>query len=154
MPALSWAVLQLRDGIDFTIPLSTYEQEFSARWPGSIFKFPAVKQGRLDADNPMSGYVLVRPPVPPRADQSPLIATVLRDPASRRPLFVTDDDLAAMTPLPPFPPPGTNVLVTAGDYEGLQGVVCSVNCQTCDVLIELWSKQVVLSLAANELSRV
>jgi hypothetical protein len=151
---MNWAVLQLRDGLHPSTPVAELEQEFRARWPRNTFHFPAIKQGRLDMDNPLSGYVFVEPPVDHSFERSSLVAAVLKDPTTRKPLYVSDDELRGMRPLPPFPPPGASVLVTAGDYSGLEGVVVEVNCATCKVLVELWSKKSVLTLAANELERV
>lgn len=147
--------MQLRDGFDCSQPLTDIEREFRSRWPDNVFHFPATKQGRLDAENPLSAYVFVRPPIDASSfERSSLIAAVLRDPATRQVLYVTERELKRMTPLPPFPPIGTSVRVTAGDYEGLEGTIVEVTCTTAKVLIELWSRKRILTLAANELQCV
>jgi len=151
----AWAILQLREGVDLSQPVATLEHEFQLRWPGHAFRFPAVKQGCLDAENPLSAYVFVEPPIDAAIfERSAIIGAVLKDPSTRRPTYVTEQELAVMMPLPPFPPPGSAIMVTAGDYTGLEAVVVEVNCANCRVLIELWSRQVVLTLAANEFERV
>lgn len=150
----AWAILQLREGFDLSMPVSEAEHEFRARWPDKTFRFPAIKQGCLDAENPLSAYVFVRPPVEAaNFERSTLIAAVLKDPFSRRPLTVSDAELQTMMPLPAFPPPGSTVVITAGDYSGLEGTICEVNCSSCKVLVELWSRKTVVTLAANEFSR-
>jgi hypothetical protein len=150
----TWVVLQLREGLSPSMPVADLEREFRRRCPTSAFHFPAVRQGCLDPENPMSAYVLVQPPVDASIEQSGLVAGVLKDPVSRRPLTVSDADVQRMSPLPLFPPPGSSVLVTAGDYTGLEGTVVEVNCSTCKVLVELWSRQSVLTLAVGEFAPV
>lgn len=150
---MNWAVLQLREGAGLSLSLPELERELRARWPNQQLKFPAVKQGFLDTDNPLSGYVFIEPPVDVNTSTR-LVAAVLRDPLTRQPVLVSDEDLAAMRPLPPFPPVGSTVIVTAGDFAGLEGTVVEVSLDTCKVLVELWSKKSVLVLAANELQRL
>ena len=150
----AWAVLQLREGAHLAISVRDLEREFLARWPRNVFRFPAVKQGMIDLANPLSAYVFVLPPISASVfERSRLIATVLTD-AGHRPLLVTDDELRHMMPMPPFPDPGTSVRVTAGDFEGLEGTVVEVNCNSCKVLVELWSRTSLLNLAANEIEPV
>jgi hypothetical protein len=150
---VNWIVLQLREGIGLSLPVKDLERELQLRWPDKQLKFPATKQGYLDLENPLSTYVFIEPPVEVNL-ATRLVACILRDPTTHAPVVLTDDDLAAMRPLPPFPPVGSTVLVTAGDYQGLEGVVVQVGKKTCKVLVELWSKKSVLTLFANELQRL
>ena len=150
----TWAVLQLREGLSLSMPVTELEAEFLRRWPRSIFRFPAVRQGCIDPENPLSAYVFVEPPIDGSFERSSLISGFLKDPVTHRPYYVTEIELAQMTPLPAFPPPGTSVLVTAGDYTGLEGTIVEINCNTCKVLIELWSRKSVLTLASNEFQSV
>lgn len=151
--AVNWAVLQLRDGIGLSLSVQELERELLARWPNRQLKFPATKQGHLDLDNPLSAYVFIEPPVETNL-ATRLVSAVLRDPTTHLPVLVSDEDLAAMRPLPPFPPVGTTVTVTAGDYAGLEGVVVEIRGKTCKVLVELWSCKQVLILRANELQQL
>ena len=151
--AVNWAILQLRDGIGLSLSVQELERELLARWPNKQLKFPATKQGHLDLDNPLSAYVFIEPPVDTNL-ATRLVAAVLRDPTTHAPVLVSDADLAAMRPLPPVPPVGTTITVTAGDYAGLEGVVVEVRGKTCKVLVELWSCKSVLVLRANELQRL
>lgn len=150
----SWAVLQLREGLSPSMPVADLEREFRRRWPHRVFRFPAVRHGCLDPANPMSAYVLVEPPVDSSFEQSSLVCAVLKDPVTSRPHLITEAELQIMSPLPVFPPPGSSVLVTVGDYDGLEGTVVEVNCNSCKVLVELWSRHTVLVLAANEFDPV
>ena len=152
-PPVKWAILQLREGIGLSLSIAELERELQARWPDRQLKFPATKQGYLDLDNPLSGYVFIEPPVGTNL-ATRLVSAVLRDPTTHAPTLISDEDLAAMRPLPPFPPPGSTVLVTAGDYAGLEGVVVEVRGKSCKVLVELWSRKAVLVLKANELQRL
>lgn len=154
MKSDAWAVLQLREGSHLATSVLDLEREFQARWPLGIFRFPAVKQGMIDLANPLAYYVFVQPPVNVGAfERCHLITAVLTD-AARRPLLVTNAELCAMMPMPPFPPPGASVRVTAGDFEGLEGTVVEVTLTSCRVLVELWSRTSVLTLAANEFERL
>jgi hypothetical protein len=150
---MNWAILQLREGVGLSLSVLELERELRARWPDRQLKFLAIKQGFLDLDNPLSTYVFIEPPVDAPV-ASRLVSSVLRDPLTRKPVLVSDVDLASMQPLPPFPPVGSAVLVTAGDFAGLEGVVVDIDAGLCKVLVELWSKKSVLILAANELQRL
>lgn len=144
-----WAVLQLRDQTD-PLPVADLERDLLARWPAAICQFPAVKQGLLDRENPLSAYVFVRTPISPKLETSPYATRFLRDVTSRKLQKVSDTELRAMVAPPALPPPGTMVRVTAGDWADMEGVVVSQNCTQVGVLLELWSKKAVVDLAPTE----
>lgn len=144
-----WAILQLREQTE-SLRTAEIERDLRARWADVICRFPAVKQGQLDRDNPLSAYVFVQTPLSPKIEKSIYTSGLLRDPVTRKLQKVTDADLAEMVPTTPLPAPGTSVRVTVGDWSGLEAQVVERNCQTIKVLIELWSKTTILTLAPNE----
>lgn len=145
-----WAVLQLREHSD-PIPVSDLERDLLARWPQAVCRFPAVKQGVLDRDNPLSLYVFVKAPVSTKIEASLYAAHLLREPSSHRLYKVSDRELEEMVAPPALPPLGTLVRVTAGDWADMEGVVVAQNCTQVSVLLELWSKKAVVALLPNEL---
>ena len=144
-----WAVAQLKE-LPTPITVAELTRDLTTRWPQLQFKLPAVKHDVLDRDNPLSSYLFLRPPVPPRLDTSPFVQRLLRDPGSHKIQYVTDSELAGMSPTPLLPDPGQIVRVTAGDWADMEGVIVEKNCETVDVLIELWSRKSVVTLRANE----
>lgn len=150
----NWAILSLRETSD-AIPVDEVRADLLRRWQKAVVHFPAVKQGRLDRDNPLSAYVFVQVPVATELLQrSPYASHWLRDPVSRKLLKVDEYELQGMVQPPALPGPGATVKVTAGDYAGLDGTVVETNCATVRVLVELWSRQNLLTLAANEFQTV
>lgn len=148
-----WAVLQLREQSD-PIPVADLERDLLAHWPQAVCKFPAVKQGLLDRDNPLSLYVFVKAPVSPKIESSLYASRLLREPGSSRLQKVSAAELEQMVAPPALPPPGSVVRVTAGDWADMEGVVVAQNCTQVSVLLELWSKKAVISLSPNELQIV
>lgn len=149
-----WAILSLRETSD-PITIVELHTDLTRRWAKAVCHFPAIKQGRLDRENPLSAYVFVQVPVATQLlERSPYASHWLRDPVSRKLLKVDDTALHAMVQPPALPTPGAMVKVTAGDYAGLEGTVVETNCQTVRVLVELWSRQNLLTLAANEFQTV
>lgn len=148
-----WAILHLRETSD-TLTAAEVEADLKMRWAPVICRFPAVKQGQLDKDNPLSNYVFVQVPLSPKLEKSPYATKFLRDPQTRKLQKVTDADLTLMVATTPLPPPGTTIRVTAGDWVGLEATVVECNCSSVKVLVELWSKQSILTLAPNEFTAV
>jgi len=147
-----WGILQLKDLPD-PIPVDVLERDLRHRWEDVECWFPAVREGYLDSLNPLSAYVFVRTPLSTRLETSPYVQRILRD--TRRQLQkVTDEELAAMTSTVELPPVGAVVQATKGDWSGLTGRVVHTNCTSVDVLIELWSRRSVVTLAAGDFHRV
>jgi hypothetical protein len=149
---VQWAVLQLREQSE-AVRVIDLEDDLRARWPQLVARFPAVRSGLLDRDNPLSLYVFIQDPASPKLETSPYAARFLRVPGSARLQLVSDAELAAMA-VPPLLPCGTLVRVTAGDWSDMEGVVVAQNCTKVSVLLELWSKRAVVDLAPSELRLV
>lgn len=153
-PCTGWAVLQLKETSEL-IPAGEVEQDLRRRWPRVTCRFPAVKQGYLDRDNPLSSYIFVLTPLATaKLESSPFVTRFMRHPVTRRLATISDAELAAMAPTLQLPSPGSVVRVTAGDWAGLEGTVVECNCQSVKALVELWSRQSVLTLAPNEFQPV
>lgn len=148
--SLQWAVLQLREQAQ-TLRVTDLELDLVARWPQAICRFPAIRQGLLDRDNPLSAYVFVQTPASLKLEASPFATHYLRIPGSARLQLVTDRELREMASLPALPPCGTLVRVTAGDWTDMEGVVVAQNCAKVSVLLELWSKSAVIDVPPTEL---
>jgi hypothetical protein len=148
-----WAILSLRETSD-AVTVAEVEADLRMRWAPVVCKFPAVKQLALDRENPLSNYVFVQVPLSPKLEKSPYATKFLRDPLTRRLQKVTDAELAVMVSTTPLPEPGTTIKVTAGDFCGLDATVVETNCSSVKCLVELWSKQSILTLSPNEFSCV
>lgn len=144
-----WGILHLKDTPD-PIPVSLVEQDLRARWQDVVCRFPAVKQGLLDRDNPLSAYVFIQSPLSPKIEKSQFALRLLRDPVTRRLQKVTDVELAELIVPPSLPAPGTPVIITHGEWSGLSATVVETNCRSVKVLVELWSAQTLVTLGANE----
>ncbi len=149
----SWSVLQLREQTE-PVRVTDVERDFLTRWPQTVCRFPAVRQGVLDRDNPLSLYVFIKAPASPKLESSPYASRYLRIPGCRRLQLVTEAELLAMAVPPELPPCGAIVRVTAGDWADMEGVVVAQNCVSVSVLLELWSKQAVIELPPTELIQV
>jgi len=144
-----WAILSLRESND-PLSIAEIERDLRNRWPKVEVKFPAVRHGQLDKDNPLSSYIFVRTPVSRKIENSIYATRLLRDPSSRRIHKITDVELAAMAPTILLPQPGSTVIVTTGDFAGLEAVVVEATDQSVKALVELWSKKAVVNLLPNE----
>lgn len=144
-----WAILVLRD-FNEPIPVSDVEHDLRQRWDKVVCRFPAVKQGLLDRSNPLSSYVFVQTPVSSKIERSVYATRFLRDPGTRKLQKVTDAELLAMAPTILLPSPGETVIVTVGDWAGLEATVVEAAGEQVQVLVELWSKRAVLKLLPNE----
>lgn len=129
--------------------MADLEADLRARWPKTVCTFPAVRQGLLDRDNPLSSYVFIRSPASPKLEASPYVAHYLR--VAHRLQLVSDAELRVMAKPPLLPPCGTLVRVTAGDWADMEGVVVAQNCTAVSVLLELWSRKSVVELPSTEL---
>lgn len=143
-----WAVLQLREHPD-PLAVSDLERDLVARCPTVVCRFPAIKLGLLDRDNPLSAYVFVQAPAPLKLEASPYATRFLRD-AHNQTHLVSDVELAQVIAPPILPPLGQLVRVTAGDWTDMEGVVVSQNCRSVGVLLELWSRKSVVDLSPTE----
>lgn len=148
-----WAVLQLREQAQ-AVRVRDLEQDLVGRWPQATCRFPAVRQGLLDRENPLSAYVFVQAPASLKLEASPYAAHYLRIAGTPRLHLVTDRELRQMANLPDLPPCGTLVRVTAGDWADMEGVVVAQNCTKVAVLLELWSTTAVVELPPSELIQV
>jgi hypothetical protein len=148
--SLQWAVLQLKEHVQ-AVRVRDLEQDLVARWPEAICRFPAVRLGLLDRDNPLSTYVFVQTPASLRLETSPYATHYLRVPGTSRLQCVTDRELRTMVVPPVLPPCGTLVRILGGDWADMEGVVVAQNCSRVAVLLELWSKSAVIELPPSEL---
>ncbi len=153
-----WAILQLRDGLD-PISAEDIERDLRARWPKVVCRFPALKQGVVDFDNPLSAYIFVRTPVSRKIENSQFAMRLLREPTVKLPngrfrvgglQKVSESELRLMAPNIELPEPGVSVRVTAGDWAGLEGVVVESSGTAIKVLVELWSRKRLLKLEPSE----
>lgn len=113
-------------------------------------RFPAVRAGLLDRENPISLYVFVKNPASPKLETSPYATRYLRIAGSTKLQLVSESELKQMAVPPALPPPGTVVRVTAGDWSDMEGVVVAQNCTKVSVLLELWSRRTVIELPPAE----
>jgi len=146
----TWAVLQLREQAE-ALRVSLIERDFTGRWSKTVCRFPAVRQGILDRDNPLSQYVFVQHPASLKLETSPYATRYLRVPGTAKLQLVVDRELQEMAVPPALPPCGSLVRVLAGDWADMEGVVVAQNCVSVSVLLELWSKTAVIDLPPAEL---
>jgi hypothetical protein len=147
---VNWAVLQLREQSE-AVRVADLERDLRGRWPPMVARFPAVRAGLLDRENPLSAYVFVQNPASLKLEASPYAAGFLRVPTKSSLQLVSDRELRQMASPPALPPCGTLVRVTAGDWSDMEGVVVAQNCAKVSVLLELWSKRTIIDLAPVEL---
>jgi hypothetical protein len=146
-----WAVLQLREPGE-ALPVADLERDLLARSPQTVMRFPAIRAGLLDRDNPLSAYVFVKHPTASLSlEASQYAARYLRVPGTSRLQVVTEAELKQMAVPPALPPTGTLVRVIAGDWSDMEGIVVAQNCTKVAVLLELWSKRAVIELPPSEL---
>lgn len=146
----AWAILQLREVSD-PLPVEEIQRDLLAYCPHAQLHFPATKAGLLDRENPLSAYLFVRTPASLKLERSQFVTRFLRDPVTHRIQKITDAELSAMAPAVLLPPLGATVRITNGDFEGLEAtVVDSTPEQQIVALVELWSRQALVTLQPNE----
>jgi hypothetical protein len=147
---VQWAVLQLREQAD-ALRVADLERDLLGRGPKTVCRFPAVRQGLLDRENPLSLYVFVKNPASLKLEASPYATRYLRTAGSGRLQLVAETELRRMAVPPALPPCGALVRVTTGDWADMEGVVVAQNCTQVSVLVELWSRRAVIDLPPTEL---
>lgn len=150
-----WAVVSLQEFAE-GLPLPDLLRDLRRHLPGGTFYFPAFRKGQLQPDDPLAAYVFV---VANRSDRrllrierSRYVDRVLCLPHSRCISRLTDQELHRMvTPAAPRLTTGQTVLIQAGDWSGLEGVVVTVLKARVRLRVQLHSRREDVTLPLSDI---
>lgn len=150
-----WAVVSLHEYAE-GLTVAELGQDLRRHLPGGTFLFPAVVRGKLDEGNPLAAYVFLMANRTDRrllaVERSRYVDKLLCLPHTRQISRLTDDDLQRMVqPSGPAFTPGDRVVITVGDWSGLEARVVAVLKAGVRVRVDLWSRQEEFLISPKEL---